>query len=81
MEKLNEYSQMCKDRFNDVESKDPAGTGNSVFTRISKDLKYVEIVVSGVGPIYKKKIGGRDPSIVETEVKHHARDHYRFSII
>ena len=80
MDELNEYSQMCKDRFNELESKDPEGTDSPIFTRLSKDLKYVEIVVSGIGAIYKKKIGSRDPSIVETEVRHRAKEHYRFDI-
>ena len=77
---MDNYSKMCKDRFNELESKDPAGSSGPVFTRISKDLKYVEIVVSGIGAIYKKKIGGRDPSVVEMEVRHHGRDHYRFKM-
>jgi hypothetical protein len=77
---MDQYSKMCRDRFNELESKDPAGSDNPIFTRLSKDLKYVEIVVSGIGAIYKKKIGGRDPSIVETEVKHHCRDHYKIPI-
>ena len=77
---MEEYTKMCKARLNENESRDPAGTSNPIFTRISKDLKWVEIVVSGVGPIYKKKIGGRDPSVVEMEVKHYGRDHYRFNI-
>lgn len=76
---LTEYSQKCLDRFNENESQNPNGSGLP-FVRLSKDMKYVEIVVSGVGPVYRKKIGGRDPSVVETEVIHTAKETYRFPI-
>jgi len=76
---MQEYSKQCQERLTENESRNPNG-GTLPFVRMSKDLSYVEIVVTGVGPIYKKKIGGRDPSIVETEVKHYAKDHYQFEI-
>lgn len=75
--KLSDESIKAKARLNEHESKNPDGTGNP-FVRLSKDMKYVEIVVCGIGPIYRKKIGGRDPSVVHTEVEHHAKDFYQF---
>lgn len=74
---MEEYSKICQDRYTNRESQNPNGS-MLPFVQISKDLKWVEIVVIGIGAVYKKKIGDRDPSIVETEVLHHAKDLYQF---
>jgi len=76
---LSEESRIAKARFNENESQNPNGSGLP-FVRVSKDMKFVEIVVCGIGPIYRKKIGGRDPSVVESEVVHHAKEVYRFQV-
>jgi len=77
--KLSEESMEAIARNNEYESKNPNGT-TFPFVRYSKDMRYVEIVVCGVGTIYKKKVGSRDPSIVMLEVEHLAKDYYRFPI-
>lgn len=74
---MEEYTKICRERLNENESRGP-DDGDLPFVRVSKDLKFVEIVICGLGAIYRKKIGSRDPSIVETEVRYHAKNHYQF---
>ena len=74
---MKDYTNLCKNRFKKNESQNPDKT-DFPFVRMSKDLKYVEIVVVGLGPVYRKKIGGRDPSIVKTEVEHYSKMYYQF---
>jgi hypothetical protein len=75
-----EYSEMCKARFNENESQNPNGSGFP-FVRFSKDMKWVEIVVIGIGPVHRKQIGTRDPDTVFTEVKHKSKEYYKFPVI
>ena len=49
------------------------------YVRVSKDMKRIEIVIPGFGPIYARKIGTKqDPVAIERQVKAYARNFYRF---
>lgn len=59
------------------ESTNPDGS-KMPFTRFSKDMKFAEIVVCGVGPIYRFKIGTLEPEVAMAKVNAKARDYYQF---
>ena len=77
---MEDYSKICKARFNENESQNPNGSGYP-FVRFSKNMKYVEIVVIGIGPVHRKQIGSRDPETVKLEMEHMSNSYYKFPTI
>lgn len=61
----------------DAKTNPNGGTGP--FVRFSKDMKFVEIVIVGWGPIYRKKIG-KNPEATHKAVEKVARRDYRLPI-